>query len=173
MSQIFSPAVSKSCLRIITLNIYCCRSIHDKGKNGRKLPSIPSAVKYLMPRVPGYISARHSKQSEFYRFIQIFKNHITWPNTKLGVYWALYRIKERYDSTNDIKDPDLLAKVANWRMNDKDQGEKYCLNDMGEKDYQVFVLEKVMDFSKLTQTVNKNSERPRYYSPSDLIVDKI
>lgn len=92
--------------------------------------------------------------------MQIFKNHIILPNTKHGVYWALYRIKERYDSTNDIKDPYLLAKVANWRMNDKDQGEKYCLNDMGEKDYQVFVLEKVMNFPKLIQTVNKNSERP-------------
>lgn len=173
MSQIFSPAVSKSCLRIVSLNIYCCRSTNDRGKNGRKLPSIPANVEYLMPRISGHMPRMHSKQSEFYKFMQAFQNHIILPNSNQGIYWALYRIIERYGSTNDIKDPYLLAKVVSWRMNDKDQDEKYCQNDMGEKDYQVFVLEKVMDFPKLIRTTDDNREKPRYYDLADLLVDEI
>ena len=52
MEEIFSPPVSDSCYRIVTLGIYCCRTERDRTQLGQRIISIRKNVTHFLPRIP-------------------------------------------------------------------------------------------------------------------------
>ena len=174
MEEIFRPPVSDSCYRIVTLGIYCCRTERDRTQLGQRIISIRKNVTHFLPRIPAN-KTRHAT-NELLKFEQL--GRYMWPSgcTNFKKFcWGIYRIRERYQTTDDITDKQLLKLVDCWRDQDRDQkdiGTKYSKNRGGVKDYQVFVLDCEYIFSKPI-CIAQNDRCYKYYNLGAVFLRKI
>lgn len=76
MEEIFSPPVSDSCYRIVTLGIYCCRTERDRTQLGQRIISIRKNVTHFLPRIPAN-KTRHAT-NELLKFEQLGRYVAIW-----------------------------------------------------------------------------------------------